>query len=90
MLVDCIKSIIGMYILFWMFDLNSEVQVRVNCIRVNQYEEGDYICIEIEYFEVFCDINFDYLKIFVDVFEKMNDELMDKLEFYLYDQLKDF
>lgn len=90
MSADRIKSITGMYIPFWMFDLNSEVQVRANCTRVNQYEEGDYICTETEHFEAFRDINLDYLKIPVDASEKMNDELMDKLEPYSYDQLKDF
>ncbi|PON00341.1 hypothetical protein BJH90_12870 [Bacillus halotolerans] len=90
MSADRIKSITGMYIPFWMFDLNSEVQVRANCTRVHQYEEGDYICTETEHFEAFRDINLDYLKIPVDASEKMNDEIMDKLEPYSYDQLKDF
>ncbi|MGV6972687.1 TFIIB-type zinc ribbon-containing protein [Bacillus halotolerans] len=90
MSADRIKSITGMYIPFWMFDLNSEVQVRANCTRVHQYEEGDYICTETEHFEAFRDINLDYLKIPVDASEKMNDELMEKLEPYSYDQLKDF
>ncbi|MDX7996704.1 TFIIB-type zinc ribbon-containing protein [Bacillus subtilis] len=90
MSADRIKSITGMYIPFWMFDLNSEVQVRANCTRVHQYEEGDYICTETEHFEAFRDINLDYLKIPVDASEKMKDELMDKLEPYSYEELKDF
>ncbi|MEW5069204.1 TFIIB-type zinc ribbon-containing protein [Bacillus subtilis] len=90
MSADRIKSITGMYIPFWMFDLNSEVQVRANCTRVHQYEEGDYICTETEHFEAFRNINLDYLKIPVDASEKMKDELMDKLEPYSYEELKDF
>lgn len=90
MSADRIKSITGMYIPFWMFDLNSEVQVRANCTRVHQYEEGDYICTETEHFEAFRDINLDYFKIPVDASEKMKDELMDKLEPYSYEELKDF
>ncbi|AGI27878.1 TFIIB-type zinc ribbon-containing protein [Bacillus subtilis] len=90
MSADRIKSITGMYIPFWMFDLNSEVQVRANCTRVHQYEEGDYICTETEHFEAFRDINLDYLKIPVDASEKMKDELMDKLEPYSYEELKEF
>ncbi|OIR60731.1 hypothetical protein BLL41_12700 [Bacillus sp. FMQ74] len=90
MSADRIKSITGMYIPFWMFDLNSKVQVRADCTRVHRYEEGDYICTETEHFEAFRDINLDYVKIPVDASEKMKDELMDKLEPYSYEELKDF
>ncbi|MED4788095.1 TFIIB-type zinc ribbon-containing protein [Bacillus atrophaeus] len=90
MSADRIKSITGMYVPFWMFDLHSKVQVNAHCTRVHRYTEGDYNCTETEYYEAFRDINLDYLKIPVDASEKMNDELMDKLEPYSYDELKDF
>ncbi|QCJ41284.1 TFIIB-type zinc ribbon-containing protein [Bacillus sp. S3] len=90
MTADRIKSITGMYVPFWLFDLNSKVQVNATCTKVRTYDQGDYTYTETKYFDVYRDINLDYVKIPVDASEKMNDELMDKLEPYPYDQLKEF
>ncbi|PTY80620.1 hypothetical protein B5V89_00625 [Heyndrickxia sporothermodurans] len=87
---DRIKSITGMYVPFWLFDLNSKVQVDAVCTKVRTYTRGDYIYTETKYYDAFRDLNLDYVKIPVDASEKMNDELMDKLEPYPYEQLKDF
>jgi uncharacterized Zn finger protein (UPF0148 family) len=90
MSADRIKSITGMYVPFWLFDLNSKVKVHAIGTKVRKYTRGDYIYTETKYYDAFRDINLDYVKIPVDASEKMNDELMDKLEPYPYDQLKDF
>jgi DNA-directed RNA polymerase subunit RPC12/RpoP len=90
MTADRIKSITGIYVPFWLFDLNSKVQVSAECTKVRTYTQGDYIYTETKYYDAFRDINLDYLKIPVDASVKMSDELMDKLEPYPYDQLKDF
>lgn len=90
MTADRIKSITGMYVPFWLYDLNSRVQVDAVCTKVRNYTSGDYIYTETKYYDAFRDINLDYVKIPVDASENMNDELMDKLEPYPYDQLKNF
>ena len=90
MTADRIKSITGMYVPFWLFDLNSKVQVNAVCTKVRTYTSGDYIYTETKYYDAYRDINLNYVKIPVDASEKMNDELMDKLEPYPYDQFKDF
>lgn len=87
---DRIASITGMYVPFWLFDLNSKVEARAMCTRVRVYERGDYIYTETKYYDAYRDINLDYIKIPADASEKMNDELMDKLEPYPYDKLKEF
>lgn len=90
MTADRIKNITGMYVPFWLFDLNSKVQVNALCTKVRTYTKGDYIYTETRHYNAFRDINLDYIKIPVDASEKMDDELMDKLEPYPYDQLKEF
>lgn len=87
---DRIKSITGMYVPFWLFDLNSKVQVNAVGTKVRTYTSGEYIYTETKYYDAFRDIDLHYVKIPVDASEKMNDELMDKLEPFPYDQLKDF
>ncbi|MFC4620398.1 TFIIB-type zinc ribbon-containing protein [Camelliibacillus cellulosilyticus] len=90
MSADRIKRITGMYIPFWLYDLNSKVQVRATCTRESTYEQGDYIYTETKFYDAYRDINLNYVKIPVDASEKMDDQLMDKLEPFSYDQLKDF
>ena len=85
-----IKSITGIYVPFWLFDLNSKVQVNAVGTNVRTYTKGDYIYTETKYYDAFRDINLNYVKIPVDASEKMSDALMDKLEPFPYDQLKDF
>ncbi len=75
---------------FWLYDLNSKVQVNALCTKVRTYTRGDYVYTETRYYDVYRDINLDYLKVPVDASEKMNDELMDKLEPYNYQEIKDF
>lgn len=90
MTADRVKSITGMYVPFWLYDLNSKVQVKGVGTKVRTYESGDYIYTETSYYDVYRDINLNYVKIPVDASEKMNDELMDKLEPFPYEQLKEF
>ncbi|KMJ56979.1 hypothetical protein AB685_18425 [Bacillus sp. LL01] len=90
MSADRIKSITGIYVPFWLYDLNSKVKVSAVGTKVRTYTQGDYIYTETKYYDAFRDINLDYVKIPVDASEKMNDEMMDKLEPFPYDQLKDF
>jgi hypothetical protein len=66
------------------------VKVSAAGTRVRTYEKGDYIYTETKHYDIFRDIQLNYLKIPVDASAKMNDELMDKLEPYPYDQLKAF
>jgi len=90
MTADRIKSITGLYVPFWLFDLNSRVQVNAVCTKVRTYSDSEYIYTETKFYDAYRDINLDYIKVPVDASEKMNDALMDKLEPFPYDQLKDF
>ncbi len=90
MTADRIKGITGIYVPFWLYDLNSKVQVQATGTKVRTYTKGDYIYTETNYYDVYRDINLNYLKVPVDASEKMQDQLMDKLEPYHYDQLKSF
>lgn len=90
MTANRIKGITGLYVPFWLYDLNSRADVQAVGTRVRSYTRGDYIYTETKYYDVYRDIDLHYVKVPVDASEKMNDELMDKLEPYDYAQLKDF
>lgn len=85
-----IKNITGMYVPFWLYDLNSKIKVNASATKVRTYTRGDYIYTETSHFDVYRNINLNYVKIPVDASEKMNDQFMDRLEPYHYNQLKDF
>lgn len=85
-----IKSITGMYVPFWLFDVNAQGEIQAECTRVHRHSEGDYDVTETEYFDVRRDVDLYYNKIPVDASEKMDDKMMDKLEPYNYSDLHDF
>ncbi|WP_066191577.1 MULTISPECIES: hypothetical protein [Gracilibacillus] len=90
MTADRVKGITGMYVPFWMYDLDNDVEVKATGTRVKTYRRGDYRYRETHYYSVYRDIDVSYLKVPVDASEKMDDQLMDKLEPYHYGELKDF
>ncbi|WP_416150777.1 TFIIB-type zinc ribbon-containing protein [Salipaludibacillus sp. HK11] len=90
MTADRVKSITGMYVPFWLYDINSKGKVDAVCTKVRTYTRGDFIYTETSYYDVQRSIDLNYLKIPVDASEKMDDKLMDKLEPYDYSDLKDF
>jgi DNA-directed RNA polymerase subunit RPC12/RpoP len=90
MTANRIKSITGLYVPFWLYDLNGRGEVEAECTKVRKYTQGDYIYTETKHFRVYRKVDLNYLKVPVDASEKMNDNLMDKLEPYQYTNLKDF
>lgn len=90
MTADRIKSITGLYVPFWLYDLNGRGQVEAECTKVRSYPQGDYIYTETKHYQVYRTVDLNYLKVPVDASEKMNDTLMDRLEPYQYNNLKDF
>lgn len=87
---DRIKSITGMYIPFFLYDLHTDAELNATCTKVRTYTKGEYIYTETQYFNVYRNADLSYLKIPVDASEKMNDDMMDRLEPFQYEGLKDF
>ncbi|GAB2556291.1 TFIIB-type zinc ribbon-containing protein [Gracilibacillus alcaliphilus] len=90
MTADRVKGITGMYVPFWMYDLDNDVEVKATGTKVRTYTRGDYRYRETHYYQVHRDLDVSYIKVPVDASEKMDDQLMDKLEPYNYGELKDF
>lgn len=85
-----IKEITGIYVPFWMYDLNGRMAVNVEATKVRSYTQGDYIYTETKYYDVYRDVTIDFSKVPVDASEKMDDKIMDLLEPYDYSDLKEF
>lgn len=90
MTADRIKSITGLYVPFWLYDLRNRVEVHAKATKVRVYTKGDYQYTETQHYEVYRDLLVNYVKVPVDASEKMSDALMDRLEPFPYDRLKSF
>lgn len=87
---DRIKDITGLYVPFWLYDLNGKGEAVATCTKVRTYTRGDWIYTETRYYHVYRKVDLDYLKVPCDASKKMEDSMMDKLEPYSYSNLKDF
>lgn len=87
---DRIKSITGMYVPFFLYDMHGDAELNATCTKVRTYTRGDYIYTETQYFNVYRNADLTYLKVPADASEKMNDDMMDRLEPFHYNELKDF
>ncbi len=85
-----IKDITGMYVPFWLFDLNGRGEASATCTKVRSYTRGDYIYTDTSYYDVYRKVDLNYNSIPADASEKMPDDLMDKLEPFDYKDLKTF
>lgn len=90
MTADRIKSITGMYVPFWLYGLHNDIEVQAKGTKVRSYRRGDYQITETQHFDIYRKIHVNYNRVPIDASVKMNDELMDKLEPFPYQQLKDF
>ena len=90
MTADRIKNIQGLYVPFWLYDLNGRGEINATCTRVSTYTRGDWIYTKTKYYNVFRKVDLNYLNVPCDASKKMDDKTMDKLEPYRYDNLKSF
>ncbi len=90
MTADRIKNITGMYVPFWLYDINGRGEAEATCTRVRTYTAGEWIYTETKWYHVYRKVDLNYNRIPCDASKKMEDGMMDKLEPYQYPNLKDF
>ncbi|WP_055107027.1 hypothetical protein [Paenibacillus ihumii] len=90
MTADRIKGITGVYVPFWLYELHNRVEVHGHATKVRTYTRGDYQYTETQHYAVYRKLRLNYVNLPIDASEKMNDELMDKLEPFPYERMKGF
>lgn len=85
-----IEKITGMYVPFWLYDYDAEMQMSAKCTRTRHQIKGDYEYIYTDHYMVDRDVETEYLKIPADASERMPDDTMDKLEPFNYGELEQF
>lgn len=85
-----IKGITGIYVPYWLYDMNSRAIVDGRGQRVRTYTLGDYIYTETKHYKIHRDLDVHYDLVPADASEKLSDEMMDKLEPFNYQELVQF
>lgn len=87
---NTIEKISGIYVPFWLYDYDTEVSLQADCTRVRVERRGDTEYIHTDHFDVYREVKTTYSKVPADASEKMEDGIMDKLEPFNYEALKEF
>lgn len=88
--VSSIEKMEGLYAPFWMYDINTHVDFEGEGDKIRTWTDGDYQYTETKTFAIQREFCADYHKIPVDASVVLEDDLMDILEPYHYDELLDF
>lgn len=85
-----IEKLTGMYVPFWLYDYDADVSMTARATRTRHERRGNKEIIYTDHFLVNRRVFVSYDKLPADASEKMDDDLMDTLEPFEYDKLKDF
>lgn len=85
-----IEKITGIYVPFWLYDFASNIQVMANCTRIRRKETGDMVYTYTDHFQVYRDLDAEFLKVPTDASKKMPDDIMTQVEPYKYEELVPF
>lgn len=85
-----IEKIRGIYVPFWLYDYHAEIDMAAKCTRVRRETRGEYVYTHTDHFMVERDLATDFLKLPADASKEMPDDVMDKLEPFMYNDLTNF
>lgn len=85
-----IQEITGIYIPFWLFDCTTSGNIEVKATKVSSWYLGDYMHTKTDTYNVKRGGEFKFIKIPVDGSIKFDDAIMNSIEPYNYNDLKEF
>ena len=85
-----LEEIKGVYVPFWLFDMESDADLSYNATRSHTHREGDWEITRTEHFLVHRAGKLGFQRIPVDASSKMPDDYMDSIEPFDYAALEPF
>lgn len=85
-----IDEIKGVYVPFWIFDADADVNIRYRATRVRSWSDRDYIYTETSFFSVIRGGSIGFERVPVDGSSKMEDDLMESIEPFDFSGAVDF
>ena len=85
-----IEKLQGIYIPFWVYDCNSDGHIDATAKKITHWSTYDYYYTKTDIYKVTRDGNMTFEKIPVDGSLKFKDSIMDSIEPYEYNDLREF
>ena len=85
-----IDKITGLYAPYWMFDYHVDAFLNAHCTKIHRERKKDTEYIYTDHFDVIREVGIDYNKLPLDASKRLNNDMMDKLEPFDYNDLKEF
>lgn len=85
-----IDEIKGVYVPFWLFDADAQVNVRYKATRVNTWRDRNYVYTQTHYYSVHRSGTLSFNHVPVDGSKRMPDDLMESIEPYNFKSAVDF
>lgn len=80
----------GYYVPFFMYDCKIKAKYECQGQKKRTWRSGDYVYTEVSRYDVTRVMNAEYINVPADASDQMNDEIMDIMEPYDYEELEDF
>lgn len=85
-----IEEIKGIYVPYWLFDTEADVNMRYRATRVRSWSDSNYNYTETSYYAVTRQGDIAFAHVPVDGSSKMPDDMMESLEPYYFSEAKPF
>ncbi|MEG1427132.1 MAG: hypothetical protein RSC76_05540 [Oscillospiraceae bacterium] len=85
-----IDSITGLYVPYWLFDCDSDTNVRFNATRFLSWREGEYDCTRTDHYMLLRAGDMSFEKVPVDGSSKMDNNYTEAIEPFDYSEAVDF
>lgn len=85
-----IEKLEGVYIPFWLYNCNVNGKIIADARRVSTWRSGNYMYTKTDYYNCIREGNMEFNNVPVDGSSKFADDIMDSIEPYNYEGMKEF
>ena len=85
-----IEKITGLYVPFWLYEMKVDGSIEVSATRVRSWSVGDTMYTKTDYYKVDRSASMDFEKIPVDGSTRFDNDIMNSIEPFNYEDLVDF
>lgn len=85
-----VEKITGIYVPFWLYNYDADIELDARATRIRHERRGDWEYTHTDHYLIHRRAFTKFDNVPADASEKMNDEMMDTLEPFDYNQLKGF
>lgn len=87
---NTLEKITGMYVPYWLYNYHVTVDMKARATRSHSTRRGDMEYTYTDHYQVYRKVDTEFERIPVDASDRMDDQVMECLEPYNYQDMKDF